>query len=929
MPTESFSHRRASFVLSALFSSLIALGSCSNVGSSSGTPTPLMITAAALPNGQVKNPYTSTLTATGGTVPYSWTLTSGTFPDGLSLDGTTGVISGTPTVSVAATALAFSVRDSASPSQTGSVNLSLTVVSSALAITTNFLPDGQVGSPYSTTLTAVGGSTPYSWQLTSGTLPAGLALNPASGVISGTPTANISPTSLSFKITDSANPAATAMVSLTLTMAAVPLVITTTGLPDAQTGVAYSAPLASAGGTGAVIWTISSGTLPAGLQLNASTGAITGIPGATVSATPLTFTATDSGTPAQTQSAAFTLTVNPAGTSVDVSPRRAALTLAQALALSATTNDPNGVTWSVSPAAGSFSPAASHNGAKVTFTAPSIAGVYTITATSVSDTSRSATLTVFVTDLTGVYTYHNDLARAGANTQEYALTATTVNASSFGKLFSCTVDGAVYAQPLWVANLSVAGIRHNMVFVATEHDSLYAFDADGTACTQLWKVSLIDATHGGSATETTVPAGAVGYLVGQGYGDIAPEVGVTGTPVIDPAASILYVVAKSVDASKTIFHQRLHAIDLATGAEKSAASPVNISATYPAAGGVTKSFIPQFENQRPGLALSGGAVWVSWASHEDVGPWYGWLLGYTYSPAAFKQSAVLNVAPNEEQAGIWMSGGAPSVDSSGHMYVITGNGTFNAATGDYADSFLQIDPTASGGPSVTSYFTPASQANDNLADLDFGSGGAALVLNLASGTPSHLVVGGGKDGVLYVLNGDNMGGSGDDSHAYQIIHVNAGVFATGAFWNNTLYLAPVSTPVLAYTFDPSARKFNTTLAMQTSNSFGFPGATASISSTGAASNGILWAIDSRNYCTPQSGGCGPAQLYAYSATALGTQLWNSATIGADAAGNAVKFTVPTIANGHVYIGTRGNNRGDGTGSTSKDGELDVYGLKPN
>jgi hypothetical protein len=445
-------------------------------------------------------------------------------------------------------------------------------------------------------------------------------------------------------------------------------------------------------------------------------------------------------------------------------------------------------------------------------------------------------------------------------------------------------------------------------------------------------VSLIDASHGGSNTETTVPAGATNNLVGLGYGDLTPEAGVTGTPVIDPAANILYVVSKSVDASKTIFHQRLHAIDLASGFEKSAGSPVNISATYPTSSGGTVSFSPRQENQRAGLALAGGKVWVAWAAHEDSSPWYGWLIGYAYSGGTFTQSAVLNVAPNTGEAGIWMSGGAPSVDSSGNMYVITGNGPFDATStsaphNDYGDSFLQLKPAA-GSLTVNSYFTPTNQSNDNALDRDFGAGGAALVLNLGSGSPSHLAIGGGKDGTLYILNGDNLGGSGDGL-AYQIIHLNAAIFATGAFWNNTLYLAPTAEPMMAYTFDTTTRKFNTSLAMQSSNSFGFPGATASISASGAASNGIVWAVNSHDYCTPQSGACGPAQLYAYSATALGTQLWSSVTIGGDAAGYAVKFTVPTVANGKVYVGTRGDNKGGDASSTARPGELDVYGLKPN
>ena len=921
-------HRRALVGFLALLGPGLLLG-CSQVGSS-GTAAPLAITTDALPNGQVNMAYSSTLSAAGGTVPYTWELTSGVLPDGLTLNATTGQITGTPTTSVSGASLAFSVKDSASPAHSSSANLSLTVLSNGLTVTTASLPDGQVGSSYSATLSAAGGAPPYTWTLTGGTLPAGLQLDGATGLISGVPTASSSAAPLSFSVSDSANPAASVTVSLQLTITTVPLIITTTSLPDGQTGTPYSATLSSSGGTGTITWTLTAGTLPPGLQLNATTGALSGTP-TTVVAAALTFTATDSGSPAQTQSAALTLTIDPTGTDVTVTPRRAGLTVTQTLALSATTNDPRGVSWSVSPAGGSFSPATSLSGAKVTFTAPAAAGVYTITATSVTDTGRSGSIAVGVTDLAGVYTYHNDLARAGANRQEYALTAQTVTTNSFGKLFSCTVDGAVYAQPLWVANLTIGGARHNVVFVATTHDSLYAFDADTAPCSQLWKVSLIDGSHGGSSSETTVPAGATGNLVGYGFGDIAPEVGVIGTPVIDPVGQILYVVSKSVDASKTVFHQRLHAIDLASGAEKSAGSPVNISASYPVVSGNPATFDARGENQRPGLALSGGKVWVTWAAHEDHPPWYGWVIGYAYSGGTFTQSGVLNVAPNTGHAGIWMSGAAPSVDSNGNMYVITGNGTFDATStttpnNDYGDSFLQLKPGA-GSLTVNSYFTPTDQSNDNAVDRDFGAGGAALVLNLGSGSPSHLAIGGGKDGALYVLNGDNLGGSGD-GNAWQVIQLNEGIFATGAFWNNTLYLAPIDHAMMGFTFNPATRKFNTPVAMQSGNSFGFPGATASISASGAT-NGLVWAINSHNYCTPQSGACGPAQLYAYSATTLGTALWNSTIIGGDAAGNAVKFTVPTVANGKVYIGTRGNNTGGNTGSTSKDGELDVYGLKPN
>ena len=896
-------------------------------------PVSLGITTTSLPNAQVGVGYNVTLTAAGGTTPYGWALSGGTLPQGLSFDGTTGTLSGTPTGVAGGTALTFTVTDEASHS--ASATLALTVLGQALQLTVFSLPSGHVGTPYDATLSAKGGTAPYSWQLTAGTLPAGLSLAAASGVISGTPTASTAGTQLTFQVTDSAQPAATLSKQLTLVVTAVPLAISTTSLPAGQVGVPYSATLGATGGTGAISWVLASGPLPVGLTLNGATGVISGTPTVATFEAPVTFTATDSGTPPQTQSAAFGLTIATSGIAVNVSPARAGLTVGQALALSAATNDPAGVTWSISPAGGSFSAANSLNGVPVNFTAPATAGVYTITATSRSDGTRSASLTVGVTDLAGVYTYHNNGARDGSNVQEYALTPANVNNANFGKLFSCPVDGAVYAQPLWVANLSIAGLTRNVVFVATAHDSLYAFDADAVPCKPLWQVSLIDTSHGAGAGETTVPAGGSGFLVGQGFGDITPEVGVTGTPVIDPAAGILYVVSKSVNSGHTAFYQRLHAIDLASGAER-AGAPVALSGSYLADSGTAVGFDVRQELQRCALALAGGTVYVAFAAHEDAAPWYGWVLGYRYNGAGFTQNAVLNVAPNTAESGIWMSGGGPSVDSSGHLYVITGNGQFDAAntsgtSDDYGDSFLQLTlGTGQAGLGVSSYFTPTDQLSDYQNDKDFGAGGAALVLNLSGtgGTPQHLVVGGGKDGALYVLNGDAMGGAGD-AQAWQKVSVGHPIFATAAFWNNTLFLAPLKSGLQAYSFNSSTLKLASSATQTSANTFGFPGATPAVSASDGANNGIVWAIDSSAYCTPQSGGCGPAVLHAYAAGALGSELWNSSQIGTDAAGNAVKFTVPTIANGKVYLGSRGNNTGGVYGSTSVSGQLDVYGLKSN
>ncbi|HUB31081.1 MAG TPA: putative Ig domain-containing protein, partial [Terracidiphilus sp.] len=545
--------------------------------SASGTA-PLSITTPSLPNGQVGTAYSATLTAAGGTTPYSWSVTSGTLPAGLSLNATTGAITGTPTATVNATPLTFTVTDTSSPAQTKSASLTLTVnAAAALAITTTTLPSGQVGTAYSATLAASGGTTPYSWSVTSGTLPAGLSLNATTGAIAGTPTATVNATPLTFTVTDSSSPVQTKSVNLTLTInAAAALAISTSSLPNGQVGNAYTATLAATGGTAPYKWSLTAGTLPAGLALSQSAGTITGTPTATANATSLTFSVSDSSTPVETKSAALTLNVSPSTITVSLSPSQAGVVITQGLSITPTTNDYAGVTWSASGSGcsgtgcGTFSASTSQTGTAVTYTAPGTAGIYTITGTSTTNGSVSATVTVGVTDLAGVTTYHNNLSRNGANTQEYLLNSSNVTTGTFGKLFSCTVDEAIYAQPLWMPNITVNSAKHNIVVVATMNDSLYAFDADNntTPCTPLWHVNLLDSAHGGTSGETSVPSGPANHLVGFGNGDIMPEVGVLGTPVIDPTTNTLYVVSKSVIASGPTFFQRLHAIDLTTGNEK-------------------------------------------------------------------------------------------------------------------------------------------------------------------------------------------------------------------------------------------------------------------------------------------------------------------------------------------------------------------------
>jgi hypothetical protein len=876
-------------------------------------PVPLQITTTSpLPSGQTSVAYSTTLTATGGTTPYTWSVSTGASPSGLTLTSG-GLLSGTPT---AAGPFSFTAKVTDAGAQTATAPLQITIAPAPLEITTTSpLPSGQVSMAYSTTLTATGGTTPYAWSINSGALPSGLTLSSA-GVLSGTPTTS-GPANFTAKVTDAA--AQTAAAPLQITIAPAPLQITTTSvLPSGRVGVAYSTSLIAIGGATPYTWSLSAGSPPSGLTLS-SAGVLSGTPTASG---PVSFTAKVTDAAAQAAIAPLQMTID---LDVSLSPIRGGVTVGQQLQFTATVlNDIGaaGVSWTVTSGGalnGQTATTASFSSAS--------AGVYTITATSIVDNTQSASATIGVTDLAGVFTYHNNLSRDGSNLSEYALTTSNVTLTTFGKLFSCTVDGAIYTQPLWVANLTIGSAKHNVVFVATQHESLYAFDADANSCVTLWHVNLIDTNHGGTAGETSVPSGPTGYLVGDGNGSIMPEVGVTGTPVIDPSTNTLYVVSKSVIPANPTFFQRLHAIDVLTGNEKTG-SPVTIAGTYPGTGdgNSTTTFVARQQNQRSGLALVNGVVYIAWASHDDYAPYYGWVIGY--NAASLTQTAVLNVTPNVGYGGIWMGGGAPAADTSNNLYLITGNGTFDANSStapnnDYGDSFLKL----TSGLSVSQYFSPSDQANDEAGDLDFGSGGAAILVDQPSSPVSHLVIGGGKDGYLYLLNRDAMGGLGDSS-AWQRLYFGNGIFATGAFWNGRYYLAGVNGPLQSYTFNTVTGMFDLSSVPQSSDIFGFPGSTPSVSSSGTV-NGIVWALDNVYYCTTQSPGCGSAVLHAYDATNIAAELWNSSQGIGNAAGIAVKFNVPTVANGKVYIGTRGNNTGGVASSSTIPGELDVYGLLPN
>ena len=511
-----------------------------------------------------------------------------------------------------------------------------------------------------------------------------------------------------------------------------------------------------------------------------------------------------------------------------------------------------------------------------------------------SATSNSAKLTVTVTSPspagTDVLTYKNDPARTGENLKESILTPASVSAATFGLLRTLSVDGKVDAEPLYLSHLAIGASVHDVVFVATESDSVYAFDADSGAV--LWHVSML------ASGETTSDA--------RGCDQITPSIGVTATPVIDRSAGahgVIYVVATSKDSSSN-YHQRLHALDVTSGAELFT-GPKEIKTTYPAtAGGAATSFDPGQYEDRAALLISKGVVYTSWTSHCDSSPYFGWIIGYDQTTLA--QKGVLNVAPNSGGAGpaIWMAGGGPGADAAGNIYVLTANGLFETtldANGfpnqqDYGNSFLKL--TAAGQTlSVSDYFTMSNEVAESNADLDLGSGGAMLLPDLmdASNTVRHLALGAGKDGNIYVVNRDAMGKfNTSNNRIWQELDgaVAGGVFATPAYFNNTVYYGDQGGTLKA--FGITGAKLSSSPISQSSTQFAYPGTAPAVSANGI-SNGIVWAHENTD----------PAVLHAYDATNLARELYNSnqAANGRDHFGAGNKFITPAIADGNVFLGT--------------------------
>ena len=492
---------------------------------------------------------------------------------------------------------------------------------------------------------------------------------------------------------------------------------------------------------------------------------------------------------------------------------------------------------------------------------------------------------------TGVLTYHNDNRRSGLNPNEITLTLQNVNSASFGKLFAVTTDGKVDAQPLYAPNISIPGMgTHNVLFVASEHDTVYALDADSGS--SLWQVKVLKSGETPSDN--------------RGCSQVTPEIGITATPVIDLSAGphgTIYVVAMSKDASSN-YYQRLHALDITTGAEQFG-GPVEVAAKYPGTGdngqGGYVTFDPKQYKERPGLLLLNHSVYTFWSSHCDFRPYTGWIISYNENTLA--QKSVLNITPNGNEGAIWAAGAGPAADSTGHIYFLVANGTFETTldknafpvNGDYGNAFIRLS-TTNGKLGVADYFNMYNTVQESNVDEDLGSGGAMVLPNIldSSGVVHHLAIGAGKDQNIYLVNRDNMGkfNPNNNNQIYQELPgaLAGSVYSIPAFWKKRVYYGAVGDAIRAFAFDSSAM-LNANPVAKSATVFGYPGTTPSISGN---TNAIVWATENSS----------PAVLHAYNAKTL-VELYNSnqAPNGRDHFGDGNKFITPTIANGKVYVGT--------------------------
>jgi hypothetical protein len=652
-------------------------------------------------------------------------------------------------------------------------------------------------------------------------------------------------------------------------------------------------------GSSSVTWQVN--TIPGG---NSSVGTIDGsgaytAPSIVPNPAGVTISAVSVAAPAVNGKSSVTIQ------SLSISPARASITFTQMQPLHVPGLSNSAVAWSVDGIPNGNATVGSISSG--VYAPPGVAGRHLIAASLAANPTVSASAFIYVTDLSGVVTWRNDAARSGINSKELALAPAAAIPASFGKLFSCPLDGQAYAQPLYVANLVISGAMHNVIFAATENDTVYAFDADASPCNQLWK------------TTSLVPAG--GQPVQSqalGTSDVAPFIGITGTPVIDLASSTLYVVAamQATNALNPAYSKILYALDLATG-------NIKRSVGIPTGEAQLAGFAAGVENQRAALLLDNGVVYVAFGSYRMTGsdqglgeyP-HGWLLAY--DAATLQLLAAFNVSPNSAYGGIWQSGGGPSADANHNVYVVTGDGPLgtNQPAPVYGNSFLRMNPGVA--LSVADYFSPCNEST--LATNDFGASAPLLLPDIAGSLSApHLAVSASKDGSIYVLNRDSLGGYNSNCASVtpqpQIVPVEDGpIFSTPLYWNGSIYVAAGSGKLKSFQMIGGTIA-SAPSAAQSAETFGAMGATSVLSwdgTTSGTSNAILWLVDSSGaLASPNSA----AILRAFDPANSLAEIYNSEMNSSrDRAGRAVKFTVPTVANGKVYVGTQN--------------ELDVYGLLP-
>jgi hypothetical protein len=489
-----------------------------------------------------------------------------------------------------------------------------------------------------------------------------------------------------------------------------------------------------------------------------------------------------------------------------------------------------------------------------------------------------------------VVTYHNDSSRTGQYLDETILTTSNVNSANFGKLFTMPLDGVMDAQPLYLAGVTISGVTHNVIYAVTENDSVYAFDADSGA--QLWTVSVLEA--GESPSDT------------RGCSQITPEIGIPDTPVIDRSAGAngtIYLVAMSKTSTK--YFQRLHALDLTTGAEQFS-GPITIQAKYPGNGDNSHNgnviFDPKQYAERAGLLLLNGVIYTAWTSHCDIRPYTGWIIGYDQNTLA--QTSVLNVTPNGNEGAVWQAGGGLASDGKG-IYFLDANGTFDTTlnsggfpiNGDYGNAIVRLGVNSGNKLKVVDYFNMFNTVSESNADEDLGSGGILLLPGMQDSTGKNrfLAAGAGKDGNIYLVDRTNLGKFNSSSNLiYQEVDgvLGGGLWSMPAYFNGNLYYGPQTNNLMQFQFTQA--RLSTSAVSKSATTFTYPGTTPAVSANGTA-NGIVWAIEHT----------GTSVLHAYDATNLANELYNSnqAAGGRDKFGSASHFGTPIISNGKVYVGT--------------------------